>query len=354
MASPQPAFEPRPIGQYLPCSANEIELALAVQADERSVGNAFNIGEILIAREVITSEVMRAALVKQRIDRLYRSSLLANLSEPQLAFIAGLAEEIGLSTGETLFTQGRSGDSIYVVTSGRILLSRQELSHGDRPIAVALPGDVLGEANFFNKRERSCTAWAIEPAMLLKIRFELLSSSSGLSRNLPGPAPERGFGPSQPPPGVDVNDWITIITNRIARRVCRAMQAENAFLYMRDPHTGGFSACVMGHDGYRVFTERSGAGVIGEAAANGELINLGDAYFDPRFSAEIDVWTGQWTRTVMTGPMRNANDRIVGVLQVINKTNGLFDQEDETVFRAVAHQFASTIERCGSALVPKN
>jgi len=59
------------------------------------------------------------------------------------------------------------------------------MSEGDQPIAVALPGDVLGEASFFSRRERSCTAWAIEPAMLLKIRFDLLSSLAGLSRNLP-------------------------------------------------------------------------------------------------------------------------------------------------------------------------
>jgi len=49
----------------------------------------------------------------------------------------------------------------------------------------------------------------------------------------------------------------------------------------------------------------------------------------------------------------NVNDRIVGVLQVVNMANGLLDRDDETVFRALACQYASTIERCGVALAAK-
>jgi hypothetical protein len=353
MTSRQPAFEPRPIGQYLPCSATDIERALAVQVHERSAGNAISVGEILLARELITSETLRAALDKQRIDRLYRSPLLANLSEQQLALVAGIAEEIGLSAGETLFTQGRCGDSLYVVTSGRILLSRQKPLDGDQPIALALPGDILGEGSFFSKKERACTAWAIEQSMLLKIRYELLSSSSGLSRNHPDRLLRRYSGPARPTPCVDVDTWIANISNRIAIRVSRAMKVENAFVYMRRPQTGDFLAYVMGHDGYRVFRAESGTGIVGEAAKTSELIKLAEPYFDPRFAAEIDVWTGEWTRTLMAGPMRKPNGMPVGVLQVINKENGLFDRDDETVFRALACQFASTIEMCAATLAAK-
>jgi CRP-like cAMP-binding protein len=353
MATSQCNLEPPCIGHYLPCSPTDIEHALAVQAHERSVGNAISIGQILLARELITSETLRAALDKQRLERLYRSSLMANLSEQQLELVAGIAEEIGLSAGEILFTQDVCGDSLYVVTSGRILLSRHRPLDGDQPIAVALPGDILGEASFLSKKERSCTAWAIEPAMLLKIRYELLSSLGGLSRNFPGRSLERYSSLSRRPAGVNADAWIANISSRIAIRVTRAMKGENAFVYIRRPHAGDFLAYVMGHDGYRIFRAESGMGIVGEAATTGELIKLADPYFDPRFAAEIDVWTGQWTRTFMAGPMRNANNMPVGVLQVINKANGLFDQDDETIFRAVACQFASTIEMCGATLAAK-
>jgi len=353
MASPQIAFEPRPIGQYLPCSATDIERALSVQVHERSAGNAYSLGQILVAREVVTAEALAAALAKQRSDRLQRSSLLASLSEPQLALISGITEEIGLSAGETLFREGHCGDSLFVVTSGRILMSRQKPSDGDQPVAVALPGDVLGEKSYFSKRERTCTAWALEPVMLLRIRYDLLSSLTGLERNLSGHAPGHRSNRSGPLPGVDVNAWIANITGRITRRVCRAMQVENAFIYIREPHTGDFVAYVKGPGGMRKFRSGSGQGIVGEAANTGKLILLADSYFDSRFTAELDVWTDQWTRTLMAGLMGNAPKTVAGVLLVINKTNGRFDRDDETVFQAVAHQFSSTIEKCGIALAAK-
>jgi len=40
------------------------------------------------------------------------------------------------------------------------------------------------------------------------------------------------------------------------------MQVENAFLFVRDPHTGEFLAYVTGPNGYQVFKATSGTGVI--------------------------------------------------------------------------------------------
>lgn len=87
-----------------------------------------------------------------------------------------------------------------------------------------------------------------------------------------------------------------------------------------------------------------GAGIAGWVAANRSTLNIRDAYEDPRFNAEVDRRTGYRTKTILCGPVFSLKGEVIGVIQVINKKHGYFGPEDETLFRAFAHQAAVSIE----------
>ncbi|MEY4487558.1 MAG: hypothetical protein RIQ79_66, partial [Verrucomicrobiota bacterium] len=71
---------------------------------------------------------------------------------------------------------------------------------------------------------------------------------------------------------------------------------------------------------------------------------IADVYADPRFNRETDIETGYRTKNMLCGPVKNARGRCVGVIQVINKLVGSFNDEDIALFRAFSHQAAVAVE----------
>jgi len=99
-----------------------------------------------------------------------------------------------------------------------------------------------------------------------------------------------------------------------------------------------------------------GRGIAGWVARNGRAVNLDDAYSDDRFDPEIDARTGFKTRSLLTLPMVGEMDRVVGVMQLLNKRGGSFDAEDEELLATLAGHAAISIEtsRVYRSLVEKN
>lgn len=86
-------------------------------------------------------------------------------------------------------------------------------------------------------------------------------------------------------------------------------------------------------------------GIAGAVATSGHLLNIRDVYKDPRFNPEIDKKTGFRTKSVLTAPMINAKNKVIGVFQVLNRTKGgAFDKQDEEILTLVAEQASSDVE----------
>ncbi len=91
-----------------------------------------------------------------------------------------------------------------------------------------------------------------------------------------------------------------------------------------------------------------GVGISGHVAASGEVINIPDAYNDDRFDPATDKRTGYRTRSILCMPIfephgQDKDRRILGVIQVLNKTDGVFSDEDEALLEALSSQVAISI-----------
>lgn len=86
-------------------------------------------------------------------------------------------------------------------------------------------------------------------------------------------------------------------------------------------------------------------GIVGESAQTRQLINVPDCYADDRFNRAIDKQTGYKSRCMLTIPLIGYEESLIGVLQILNKNNGVFDEEDEFVGQALAAQAAVVIHR---------
>eukprot|EP00112_Aurelia_sp_Birch-Aquarium-sp1_P010606 Seg226.4 transcript_id=Seg226.4/GoldUCD/mRNA.D3Y31 product="putative 3' 5'-cyclic phosphodiesterase pde-5" protein_id=Seg226.4/GoldUCD/D3Y31 len=76
-------------------------------------------------------------------------------------------------------------------------------------------------------------------------------------------------------------------------------------------------------------------GVAGHVASTGETLNIVNAYDDPRFNRDVDVQTGYTTRTLLCMPIF-IRGNIIGVVQMVNKRNGVFAAGDEKAFQTFA------------------
>ncbi|MCB9541595.1 MAG: GAF domain-containing sensor histidine kinase [Myxococcales bacterium] len=87
-----------------------------------------------------------------------------------------------------------------------------------------------------------------------------------------------------------------------------------------------------------------GEGIAGKVAERKRPINLKDAYRHPDFDPKYDKLTGYRTRSMLVVPMQNPSRQVIGVVQVLNKRDGYFSVEDETLLTALASQAAITLE----------
>lgn len=87
------------------------------------------------------------------------------------------------------------------------------------------------------------------------------------------------------------------------------------------------------------------AGIVGECAQTRAIINVPDCYADPRFNPEVDKRSGFKTRCMITLPLVGHDDTLVGVMQMLNKTEGVFDLTDELLASALAAQCAVALQR---------
>ncbi|MEO7743924.1 MAG: SpoIIE family protein phosphatase [Usitatibacter sp.] len=89
----------------------------------------------------------------------------------------------------------------------------------------------------------------------------------------------------------------------------------------------------------------AGTGLVGACARSRRIINVHDCYADPRFDQSMDRLSGFRTRCMLTLPMVDHNEVLVGVMQVLNKAGGTFDESDERLSAVLAAQCAVALQR---------
>eukprot|EP00949_MAST-11_sp_MAST-11-sp1_P003229 g3229.t1 len=95
------------------------------------------------------------------------------------------------------------------------------------------------------------------------------------------------------------------------------------------------------------------AGLVGHVFGSKEPLRIDDAHADSRFNPEVDRRTGFRTRAVLCVPVADADGRVIGVCQAINKVNGdsmvadgTFSKSDVSTLQGICTQVAAVVERC--------
>ncbi len=136
---------------------------------------------------------------------------------------------------------------------------------------------------------------------------------------------------------------LTPLLQKVETAARKVLECERAtvFLYDREQHEL-YSRMATGVDQIRFSADR---GIAGEVVRTGQADKVQDAYADPRFNPDIDRQTGFRTRNMITFPLRGFDDSIVGVLQLLNKATGRFEESDDELVSTFGAQVGIALQR---------
>ena len=136
---------------------------------------------------------------------------------------------------------------------------------------------------------------------------------------------------------------LTTMLAEVVNAAKQVLGAERGSVWLYDPDADELVLEVA--TGIAPARVRAGVGMVGACARTREIINVPDCYADPRFNPEIDRNSGYRTRCMLTLPLVDHKGALVGVMQVLNKTGGAFDADDEVLATALAAQCAVALQR---------
>jgi adenylate cyclase len=141
------------------------------------------------------------------------------------------------------------------------------------------------------------------------------------------------------------------VMEAVTLKIGQILQAERTTIFLVDTDKGLLWSKVGGDESTETRDIRIplNVGILGRVASTGESLNIADAYNDACFNREIDERPGYRTKTLLCMPISSSSDRVVAVVQLLNKTNGLpFTLEDEQRFRDFTASMGIILETCQS------
>ncbi|MBD3369610.1 GAF domain-containing protein [Candidatus Fermentibacteria bacterium] len=133
------------------------------------------------------------------------------------------------------------------------------------------------------------------------------------------------------------------LVSLLASETTEVLDAERSTLFLYDPRTDELWSFLAEGESREIRFDAD-LGIAGHVFQTGVPITSNDARCDQRFNREIDEKTGFTTRSLLTVPVRNAEGKVLGVFQVVNKESGDFNEGDREFMEGMAAEASVTIE----------
>ena len=137
------------------------------------------------------------------------------------------------------------------------------------------------------------------------------------------------------------------IFKQVADAVRRTLNAESISIGLTDANSGEivFVDSLMGplFQSMPPIRLQPGQGIAGWVATHAEPLIVNNVYDDQRFFAKVDQSSGFQTHSILCVPLR-VEQRVIGVLEAINKQNGQFNDNDLGLLQAISGPLAVAIE----------
>uniref|UniRef100_A0A8D1K9G5 Phosphodiesterase n=1 Tax=Sus scrofa TaxID=9823 RepID=A0A8D1K9G5_PIG len=133
-------------------------------------------------------------------------------------------------------------------------------------------------------------------------------------------------------------DDVSVLLQEIITEARNLSNAEICSVFLLDQNelvAKVFDGGVVDDESYEIRIPAD-QGIAGHVATTGQILNIPDAYAHPLFYRGVDDSTGFRTRNILCFPIKNENQEVIGVAELVNKINGpwfsKFDEDLATAF----------------------
>lgn len=124
--------------------------------------------------------------------------------------------------------------------------------------------------------------------------------------------------------------------------VSRIFEAQRASIFLINPETNELEAVAAIDEEKEQLRFDYRKGIAGTVFTTGITLNIDAHDKKSRFYSHIDDKTGFKTKSVLCSPIRNSEDKVIGVLQILNKiSEERFTIDDERMMRVMSLVFSS-------------
>jgi adenylate cyclase len=143
---------------------------------------------------------------------------------------------------------------------------------------------------------------------------------------------------------VSALDSLDAVLEALVSAATDEIGAEAGALFVHDDETGELYTQKSSDLGQRQIRVMDDRGIAGAVYQNGLGEIVPDAYADSRFAREVDQETGFTTRSILCAPVKNAKGETIGVVEILNKADGDFDERDLALLEGMTSQCAITLQ----------
>lgn len=106
------------------------------------------------------------------LEHFEKDSLFDGMAEDEEKLIMEKFKKVNVTSGEYVFKENDSGDTLYIVEEGTVSLKKLIINDYEKTLFVATAGLVFGEFSFIDGKERSASAFAEKGSALLSLKRE--------------------------------------------------------------------------------------------------------------------------------------------------------------------------------------
>jgi putative ABC transport system ATP-binding protein len=146
-----------------------------------------------------------------------------------------------------------------------------------------------------------------------------------------------------------VEGLVSQVLEAVTLKIRDLLAADRGTIFVIDHARGMLWSKIAHHPGKAPLDIRIPVtrGLAGYVARTGEDVNIADAYADPRFDPTTDTETGYRTKSLLCMPIRDRQQKIFAVAQLLNKQgNTGFTAADQRAFAEFARPLAVILETC--------
>lgn len=307
------------------------------------------------------------------LDRLRHNVLTETLTDEEFAAVKGDFTEHYYPDGTIILEDETEGGDLFLIVQGRVRITKRGRTGPETLLALLHPGDFFGELELIDGRPRAARVTAADECiiysisrkafeqllsqnprvasrLLLVLSIRLRTVDNQLVQELEHAANATRGEISRQKRIIEAAKVLnsTLDLDKLLRVILETalglVDGDRGTVYIVDRERDELWSRVLKGEEHIEIRMPTGSGIAGYVAATGDTLNIGDAYYDPRFNPEIDKRSGYRTRSILCMPMKNRDGTIVGVFQLLNKRSGTFTAEDEAILGALSVHAAIALE----------